>query len=227
MKFLAVLQMCFWLLLPAVAGAHSVEELNEKLIETEKFFQPIDRPAPKFSLLNQRGEPVSLDDFQGKVVVLYFIYMNCPDICPLQTEFIADLQETINETPMRDLVEFVTITTDPLNDTFAVMQEFGPERGLDPLNWSFLTSGPDRLAATRELVEKFGHSYRVVDDGYQVHGTVTHVIDQRGQWRANFHGLNFQRTNILMFINALTNERHDANEDDKPGFLGRLMTIFD
>jgi len=226
MRLLAVLHMCFWLLLPSVGSAHSVQELNDILSGSEKYFQPIDRPAPQFSLLDQRGNPVTLDDFQGKVVVLYFIYTNCPDICPLQTEFIAELQETINATPMRDLVEFVTITTDPLNDTFAVMQEFGPARGLDPANWRFLTSGPDQPETTRALVEQFGHNYKVVEDGYQIHGTVTHVIDQRGQWRANFHGLNFKRTNLVMFVNALTNERHDPDEDNKSGLMQRFMGIF-
>lgn len=226
MRNLAILQVCFWLLWPSVSGAHSVQELNDMLTQSEKFYQPIDRPAPQFSLLDQNENPVTLDDLQGKVVVLYFIYINCPDICPLQTEFIADLQEMINITPMRDLVEFVTITTDPANDTFSVMQEFGPARGLDPANWRFLTSGPDQKEATRELVEQFGHSYRVVEDGYQIHGTVTHVIDQRGQWRANFHGLNVQLPNLVMFVNALTNERHNPDEDGKPGILQRFMGIF-
>jgi len=214
------------MLLPALAGAHSVDELNEKLLTSEKFFQPIDKPAPDFALLNQDGDPVTLADFEGKVVVLYFTYLSCPDTCPLQADFIGDLQQTINDTPMRDVVEFVTITTDPLNDTFARMQAFGPERGLDPQNWSFLTSGPDRPETTRDLVEQFGHSYQVVDDGYQVHGTVTHVIDKHGQWRGNFYGLDAKTTNMVMFINALVNEHHDDNEDNDPGYLDRFLSIF-
>ncbi|PCH69429.1 MAG: cytochrome-c oxidase [Rhodobacteraceae bacterium] len=223
---MAILQVCFWMLLPALAGAHSVDELNEKLLASEKFFQPIDKPAPKFALLDQDGDPVNLADFEGKVVVLYFAYLSCPDTCPLQTDFIGELQQMINATPMRDLVEFVTVTTDPLNDTYADMQKFGPERGLDPYNWRILTSGPDLPEATRDLVEQFGHSYQVVDDGYQVHGTVTHVIDKRGQWRANFYGLDFKPTNMVMFVNALVNEHHDDNEDNAPGFLDRVLSIF-
>ena len=226
MKFLIALQFCFWALLPALAGAHSVDALNEKLMASEKFFQPFNQPAPEFNLFDSNGAPVTLKDFQGKVVVAYFVYMSCPDICPLQTDFIAGLQETINDTPMRDKVAFVTITTDPVTDTPARMREFATERGLDAQNWTFLTSGPQQPEMARELVEQFGHSYQVIEDGYQIHGTVTHVIDKRGQWRGNFHGLNFQQSNIEMFINALVDETHTEDEDNTPSFLDRILSIF-
>jgi protein SCO1/2 len=45
---------------------------------------------------------------------------------------------------MRELVQFVTVTTDPEHDTSEVMREYGPTHGLEPSNWVFLTRGPDR-----------------------------------------------------------------------------------
>lgn len=91
------------------------------------------------------------------------------------------------------------------------MRDYGPAHGLDPVNWTFLTSGPDRLMATRELVERFGHKFTEVDGGYQVHGVVTNVIDREGRWRANFHGLRFDPTNLILHLNALVNDHHDAS----------------
>ncbi len=41
-----------------------------------------------------------------------------------------------------------------------------------------------------------------------MHGVVTHVIDKNGRLRARFHGLKFETTNALVFINALTNDGH-------------------
>ena len=64
--------------------------------------------------------------------------------------------------------------------------------------------------ATRELVERFGHKFTEVEGGYQVHSLVTHVIDREGRWRANFHGLKFQPVNLVLFINALTNDTHSG-----------------
>jgi protein SCO1 len=111
----------------------------------------------------------------------------------------------VNQTPMKDMVRFVTVTTDPANDTAAVMSDYGPAHGLDPANWSFLTTTPDQPEdETRRLALSYGHKFDKTGNGYQVHGVVTHVIDRDGRWRGNFHGLRFNSTNLVMFINALT-----------------------
>ena len=57
---------------------------------------------------------------------------------------------------------------------------------------------------TRKLAERFGHTFSKTEDVYQVHGVVTHVIDREGRWQANFHGLKFDPTSLVLFVNALT-----------------------
>ncbi len=189
------------------AAAHSVPELEGDLSEREKYFQPLqDREAPGFTLEDPNGREVNLADFRGKVVVLHFIYAGCPDACPLHADLIARVQAMVNRTPMRDLVRFITITTDPVNDTPEVLRAYGPAHGLDPANWVFLTSGPERPGATRALVERFGHKFSETEGGAQVHSVVTHVIDREGRWRANFHGLEFEPVNLVSYLNALTND---------------------
>ena len=206
--------------------AHSLKSLENQLNNREKYFQPLDKEAPDFTLLDADGRTVGLRDLRGKVVVLHFIYTNCPDVCPLHAERIAEIQEMVNQTPMRGRVRFVTITTDPKNDTPEVIRAYGPARGLDSVNWTFLTSGPQGLTVTRELVEKFGHKFTKVNGGYQVHSMVTHVIDREGRWRANFHGLKFQPTNLVLFINALTNDLHKASKQRKQSLWEKLKKMF-
>ena len=58
---------------------------------------------------------------------------------------------------------------------------------------------------TRQLAQAFGHKFTLTEDGYQMHGVVTHVIDQEGRWRANFHGLKFEPTSLVVYVNALVN----------------------
>jgi protein SCO1 len=229
LSIFSVLVLALLTAVPMPAGAHSIKdkgELDNLIGEKEKYFQPLNQEAPDFTLQDADGKSVELRDFQGKVVVLHFIYTNCPDVCPLHAERIAEIQAMVNRTPMRDLVQFVTITTDPKNDTPEVMREYGPAHGLDPQNWTFLTSGPDRLTATRDLVEKFGHKFTEADGGYQVHSVVTHIIDREGRWRANFHGLKFQPINLVLFINALTNDVHKANKQQKQGLWEKLREMF-
>lgn len=127
----------------AGAVAHSLHELEEDLREREAYVQFMDQPAPEFMLQDAAGRTVGLSDFRGKVVVLWFIFASCTEACPIQSRLIADdLQVAINRTPMQDLVQFVSITTDPERDTPEVLEAYGPEQGLDPANWSFSPAAP-------------------------------------------------------------------------------------
>lgn len=212
---------------PMAAGAHSLDSLQQDLLETEKYFQVKDEPAPDWELEDPDGNPVRLKDFRGKVVVQHFIYAGCEDACPLHAEKIGEIQRMVNQTPMKEQVQFITVTTDPKRDIAEVLKGYGPVHGLDPqANWMFLTSGPDRPEdTTRKLAEKFGHAFGVVDDGAQIHGVVTHIIDPNGHWVANFHGLGFDSTNLVTFMNALINADVPHHEEPK-SLWSRILSVF-
>jgi protein SCO1 len=211
---------------PAVL-AHSLGELESELADREKYFQPVDKRGPEFTLEDAEGRAVALQDLRDKVVVLHFVYASCPDVCPLHAERIAKVQEMVNQTPMRELVQFVTITTDPEHDTPKVMRDYGPAHGLDPANWTFLTSGPDRPDdTTRRLAERFGHTFTQTEGGYQIHGVVTHIIDREGRWQANFHGLEFDPVNLVLYVNALVNEAGEAHAHQTQSFWETLRDWF-
>ncbi|TIO79578.1 MAG: SCO family protein [Mesorhizobium sp.] len=208
------------------ARAHSLDDIDAMLKSDERYFQPIDKPVPDFTLRGADGRIVRPADLAGKVVVLHFIYTSCPDVCPLHAEKIAEVQKMVNSTPMKDRVVFVSITTDPRKDTPDVLRAYGPTHGLDPVNWLFLTTAPDQPEdATRKLAEAFGHKFTLTDDGYQMHGIVTHVIDREGRWRANFHGLNFQPVNLVTFVNALTNNVERPHHEQDEGWLAKLKNL--
>jgi len=192
----------------APASAHSLKELEDQLTARERYIQVVNRPAPDFTLRDADGHATSLKDLRGKVVVLYFIYASCPDVCPLLSEKIADIQQQINTTPMRDIVEFVAVTTDPERDTPDVLRGYGHAHGLDSANFLFLTSGIDHPAATRELAKAYGLEFTPMSDGTLMHGLVTHVIDKSGNLRARFHGLRFKNISLILYVNALTNDTH-------------------
>jgi len=200
-----------------MAWAHSLEDLERLMGDRERYFQAMDKVAPDFALQDADGRPVSLADLGGKVVVLHFIYAACSDVCPLHAVLIAETQGMVNQTPMKEQVQFITITTDPENDTPDVLRAYGELRGLDSENWTFLTTREGLPEdATRRLAGRFGHKFVKMDDGHQVHGIVTHVIDQDGHWRANFHGLRFESVNLVLFVNALINEVHWPHAHELP-----------
>lgn len=211
----------------SMASAHSLKELEASLGAGEKYFQAIDKTAPNFALQDARGLTVKLADFRSKVVILHFIYTNCPDVCPLHAERIAEVQAMVNLSPMKSQVEFITITTDPSKDRGDLLSTYGRAHGFDPVNWVFLTTKPDQPEdTTRNLAEQFGHRFDKTADGFQAHGIVTHVIDKKGHWRANFHGLNFEATNLVMFTNALVNDAARPHAHPVPGLWERLKAWF-
>ncbi|MGQ0663962.1 MAG: SCO family protein [Pseudomonadota bacterium] len=197
------------LLMAAAApeAGHSLKNLEALLLKREAFVEVVNRPAPEFTLRDADGRSVRLADFRGKVVVLWFIYASCPDECPLQSEALAAIQELVNKTPMRELVQFIAVTTDPERDLPEILKAYGPAHGLDPVNWVFLTSGADKPMATRELAERgYGLKFTPTDDGLLMHGVVTHLIDKSGNLRARYHGLKFDPTNFILHVNAFTHD---------------------
>ena len=189
----------------STAWAHSLKDLEDSLRARETYVQIVERPAPPFTLTDTQGRSVSFADFQGQVVVLNFIYASCPDVCPLHSALIAELQAQINRTAMADMVQFISITTDPERDSPQLMDEYGEAQGLDPANWMFLTGA---VQATRGLAWDYGLKFSPGEEGYLMHGVVTHVIDKSGTLRARYHGLKVDPVNIIFHINALTNDTH-------------------
>lgn len=188
------------------AGAHSVREVEQQLLRREKYFQAVNQPAPAFDLRDAAGRVRRLSDYRGRVVVLNFVFTKCPDVCPLHSEKIAQVQKMINDTPMKAQIAFLTVTTDPENDTAKVMRDFGRIHGLDPVNWTFLTTlSSQPAAATRKLAGAYGLRFMTMPDGMQMHPVVTHVIDQEGRLRGRFHGLRFAPVNVVIYANALVN----------------------
>lgn len=206
--------------------AHSLEELSKAFVTDEKFFQPVDSEAPNFSLQDADGRKVRLADFKGKIVVLHFIYTTCPDFCPLHAEKIAAIQKMVNFTPMKDMVEFISITTDPKRDFGQVLKDFGSNHGLDPVNWTFLTAAPGAPEdSTRELAKSYGAEFKIMPNGDQMHGVVTSIIRADGRLVARFHSLKFDNLNLVKFVNALTNDHHPASPATQ-GLWGWLKSWF-
>lgn len=78
-------------------------------------------PSPDFTLASASG-PVSLSDFRGRVVVLYFGYTFCPDVCPTT---MADLARAMRDlgTKAKD-VQVILVSVDPARDTPENLQKY-------------------------------------------------------------------------------------------------------
>ncbi|MEM0348732.1 MAG: SCO family protein [Candidatus Caldarchaeum sp.] len=79
-------------------------------------------PLPRFVLTGTDGGKVGLESFRGKVVLIFFGYANCPDLCPMALKRYAELEKLLG--PKSSDVVFILITTDPSRDTPEALARF-------------------------------------------------------------------------------------------------------
>jgi protein SCO1/2 len=148
---------------------------------------PVIGPAPEFTLTSQNGKPVALADLRGKVVALTFIYTGCPDICPLLTQKMVDVQDELGA-EFGPKIAFVSISLDPERDTPEVLKDYAQFWGAKLEGWSFLTGSPE---AVGDVTRHYGVFFSKKEDGSVEHSQLTTLVDAYGQMRVQYLGARF------------------------------------
>ena len=94
-----------------------------------------ENPVPNFILVDQNNTAVNLSQYEGKIIVLTFVYTNCPDICPAVTYQMKKLAEELGDA-YEESVVFLSVTVDPKRDTPEELAIFASNYGA---YWQFLT----------------------------------------------------------------------------------------
>lgn len=148
---------------------------------------PVIGPAPDFTLTSQDGKPVGSSDLRGKVVAVTFLYTGCPDICPLLTQKMVEVQDALGEDFGRN-IHFISITLDPEHDTPEVLKDYAAAWAAKPAGWSFLTGPP---AAVSEVARRYGVVAIENTEGFVDHNLVTSLVDPGGMLRVQYLGMRF------------------------------------
>ncbi|MCK6387347.1 SCO family protein [Zoogloea sp.] len=133
-----------------------------------------------FQLTDHTGATRSLADYRGKVVTLFFGYVQCPDVCPTNLLNMVEVMKQLG--PDADKVQVLFMTIDPERDTQALLAEYVP--AFDP---RFVGLHAD-LATTQAVARDFKVFYQKQGDvkgtAYTVdHSTGTYVFDPQGRLR--------------------------------------------
>ena len=108
-----------------------------------------------FSLLDPDGKVRTLADFKGKVVVMFFGYTQCPDICPTTLTEMQQVMTLLG--PQSDNVQVLFVTVDPERDTAEILKQYVP--AFDP---RFLGLRPADEAALEKVTKDFKIYYKKV-----------------------------------------------------------------
>lgn len=168
-----------------VTGVLIVMVVGPQLRPYQFMGSKIDPPAPAgdFSLTDQHGDTYSLAAAQGKVVLVFFGYTHCPDVCPTTLAEFKQVHEKLGE--RAEQVDFVFVTIDPERDTSERLAQYLPVFG----DWVYgLTGTMDEL---QPVYQKFGVVRNKVESGSAAgylmeHSTRTYLIDRGGNIRATY-----------------------------------------
>jgi protein SCO1 len=133
-----------------------------------------------FSLPDTAGKTLTLADFKGKAVVLFFGYTHCPDVCPTTLAELSQALQKLGDDGKR--VQVLMVTVDPARDTAPLLSQY-----VSAFNPSFVALRPADDAQLVKVTKDFRVYYAKVPSkagGYTMdHTAASYVFDPQGKLR--------------------------------------------
>lgn len=135
----------------------------------------------KLTLLpDQNGRPRSLDEFKGKVVVVFFGFTQCPDVCPSTMAELAQVKQSLG--PDGDKVQGIFVSVDPERDTPEVLA--GYMSSFDPSFVALRGTLAHTQEAAKEFKVFFAKAPGKTDTSYTIdHTAGSYLFDTQGRVR--------------------------------------------
>ena len=134
----------------------------------------------ELKLTDHNGKPRTLADFQGKVVILFFGFTQCPDICPTTLGASAAAMSLLGSDA--DKVQVLFVTLDPARDTPEVLAKYAP--AFHPSFLGLYGNAEATAAAAKEFKVFFQKAPGATPDSYTIdHTAASYAIDPQGRLR--------------------------------------------
>lgn len=160
----------------------------------------------RYELTDHRNESVILpDSFEGKILLVGYVYTHCPDVCPMITQKMRAVERKLEE----DEVHFVSITFDPDRDTPEILANYAHNFDLNEERWTLLTG---QREVVDSLLERLGIQTvktptRFSDQGeasyFIDHTDRVSLIDKKGRVRRHYPGSQLDPDTVLRDIRKL------------------------
>jgi cytochrome oxidase Cu insertion factor (SCO1/SenC/PrrC family) len=132
------------------------------------------KPAPDFTLTNQFGQPMSLSQFRGRVVMLSFEDPECTDVCPLTTQSMVLAKELLGKAGKS--VQLLGVDANPDATKVADVMDYSRAHGLTN-QWDFLAGSKTQLHA---VWQKYDIAVQI-DHGDIDHTPALYIVDAQGR----------------------------------------------
>lgn len=158
-----------------------------------------------FNFINQDSIEVTEKNFEGKIYVADFIFLNCPTICPKMTNEMIKVYEAYKSNPN---ILFISHTIDPEHDSIPRLKSYAGNIGADSKKWFFVTGDKDKIyALAEESYFATAYSDSAAPGGY-VHSGGLLLVDKNRHIRGVYDGTDPKETDRLKVdIKTLLNEQ--------------------
>lgn len=155
-------------------------EVKQNIVERRQ----VNLSIADFSLTDQGGKTFQFKNLRGKVVVVAFAYTTCPDVCPLITAALRQVQTHLSSGERKNS-HLLTVTTDPEIDSPKVLAGYAKRYGAELSGWSFLTGDESTL---KPVWKNFGVGVKRKARGLVDHTPLTAIVDRHGVLRFAYIG---------------------------------------
>jgi protein SCO1/2 len=136
--------------------------------------------AREFVLTDHTGKRRTLADFRGKVVTVFFGFVQCPDVCPTTLQDMAEVKKKLGASG--DTLQVLFVTVDPERDTQEVLAKYVPN--FDPSFIGLYGTAEETAKVTKEFKIIFEKVPGTTPTSYTInHSAGTYVIDREGRVR--------------------------------------------
>ena len=161
----------------------NVQGADEK--QQDRILEQAEVPTGGDFTLHSVNGPISTKELRGKVIMLYFGYTKCPDICPTSLSFMTQALNGLTEDELKTVVG-IFVSVDPNRDTLETLKNYV---GYFHKNYIGVTGTETEVAKVAELYGAKYYKVELKDSafGYSVnHSSVTYLIDKQGKLRLIF-----------------------------------------
>jgi len=166
------------------AGIFVATRMNEPAELQAAFVIPLPDSLPDFSLLDQTSQHVNAKTFQGQWDLVFFGFTNCPDVCPMTLQILANVRRELMDAGTKTLPRIVLVSVDPERDTPDILGQYVDYFGDGHLG---VTGGIEDIRILTAALGIYFEKAPTSDGDYGVdHSAAVLVINPKGEFSALF-----------------------------------------
>lgn len=139
--------------------------------------------APSFKFVDQNGDTITNQDYEGKVYVVEFFYTTCPTICPIMNDNLVEVARVFKGNKKFGIA---SISIDPNHDTPEVLKKYAEDHGITSpdSNWHFLTGDQNEIYQLAQKGFKVNAEKDPNEPGGILHSGMFALVDKEGYLRS-------------------------------------------